>query len=170
MGIYLLMHSLSEIGSAVVTLNKNCPPETFNTKIFIITSQLVITLTLSLILLFRPDGLIRIIVGPDADQCEKVSSRWIIAGFGRTACFCGLLILYHRIYLLSYYIPIIIKGPNVLSYMTLEGQSSAVPIKQTVGFLVEIVKLIFAIYLILGAPHYVRWQVRTTAVKQGVKI
>jgi hypothetical protein len=166
MGVYLLMRSLSKIGSIVITLSSNCPPENFATKILIITIELIITLTLSLILLFWPNGLVGMIAGPDASHCEKVNGRWIIAAFRMTACLCGLFILYRRIELLFFYIPAIIKGPNILSYMTLEGQSSAIPIKQTVGFLVEIAKLIFAIYLIFGAPHYVRWQMRTIKVKE----
>jgi hypothetical protein len=170
MGVHFLMQCLGGIGSAVITLSQNYPPETFAIKISIIAAKSVITLAISLILLFRSDGLMRIIAGPDADECEKVSSRWITAGFGVTACFCGLLILYHRIYLLSYYIPIIIKGPNISSYMTLQGQTSQFSVKILAGLIAETVQWIFAIYLISGAPHYVRWQVRTTAVKQGVKI
>ena len=173
LGVYFLMSALGEIGSAVITLSQNYPPSTLSTKLFIITAQFVITLTLSLFFLFRSDGIIRIIAGPDAGQFEKVNDSWIIAGLLMTACLCGLLILYPRIERLFYYIPSIIKGPNILSYMTLEGQSSVIPIKPTVGFLVEVAKLIFAIYLILGAPHYVNWQMRKLIKKQiqsaGVK-
>ena len=169
MGVNLLMHSLSEISSAVFMLNQNCPPETFNTKILIITAQLAITLTLSLILLFRPDGLIRIIAGPDAGQCEKANNIWMIAGFRMTACFCGLLILFPRIERLFYYIPAIIKGPNILSYMTLEGQSKVISTKMLVGILVETVKWVFAVYLIFGATHYVRRQTKLAVKADGVK-
>jgi hypothetical protein len=169
-GIHFLMYFLSGIVSIVVTLHQNSPPETLTIRMSIIAAQLVITFALSLILLFRSDWLIKIIAGQTLDQCEKISSRWIIAGFGMTTCFCGLLILYYRIYLLSYYIPIIIKGPNISSYMTIQGQSSEVSAKIFVTILTEIAKWIIAIYLIFGASHYVRWQMRTTAVKQGVKI
>jgi hypothetical protein len=54
--------------------------------------------------------------------------------------------------------------------MTIQGQSSEVSAKIFVTILTEIAKWIIAIYLIFGASHYVRWQMRTTAVKQGVKI
>ena len=166
MGVYLLMHSLSEIGSAVVRLNQNCPPETFNTRVIIFAVESVVTFILSLILLFRPDGLIRIIAGPDAGLCEKINGSRIIAGLQLTACFCGLLILYPRIERLFYYIPAITKGPNILSYMTLEGQSTVISTRMLVGILVETVKWVFAVYLIFGAPHYVRWQMRTIKVKE----
>lgn len=168
-GVYLLMHTLSEIGSAAITLNQNSPPQTPGTKLFIITAQFVTTLTLSLIFLFRPDGIIRMITGPDIGLFEKVDNLWVITGLRMTLCFCGLLILFPRIERLFFYVPAIIKGPNILSYMTLEGQSSVIPVKRTVGFLVEIAKLIVAIYLIFGASHYVRWQMRAIAAKNEVK-
>jgi hypothetical protein len=165
MGAYLLMHTLSEISSAAITLSQNCPPENYRTKLIIVAAQFVITLTLSLIFLFRPDVIIRMITGPDIGQFEKVDNLWVITGLRMTICFCGLLILFPRIERLFFYIPAIIKGPNILSYMTIEGQSSVIPVKRTVGFLVEIAKLIVAIYLIFGAPHYVRWQMRSVAAK-----
>lgn len=170
MGIRFLMESLGGIASSVVTLSQNYPQEIFAIRMSIIAAKSVITFVLSLILLFRSDGLVRMIAGPDTNECEKVSSRWIITGFRITACFCGLLIIYHRIKLLFYYIPAIINGPNILSYMTLEGQSSLLSTKTSAGIIVETAKWIIAIYLILGAPYYVRRQMRTIAVKQGVKI
>ncbi len=168
-GIYCLMHFLGGIISIVVTLQQNRPPETLTIRMSIVAAKLIITLAISLILLFRSDWLIKIITGPDADQCEKASSRWITAGFGMTACFCGLLIIYPRIEHLSYYVPLIINGPNILTYFTLEGQTSQFSAKTLAAILVEIVKWTIAIYLIFGALHYVRSQMRVIAVKEGVK-
>jgi hypothetical protein len=164
------MYFLGGIVSIAVTLRQNCPPETLTIRMFIVAAKLIITLALSLILLFRSDWLVRIIAGPDADECTKVDERWIIAGLRLVACFCGLLILYHRIYLLSYYIPMIIKGPNFSSYMTLQGQTSQFSVKILAGLIAETAQWIIAIYLIFGTPHYVRRQMRAIAVNQGVKI
>jgi hypothetical protein len=169
-GIRVLMYFLGGIVSIAVTLRQNCPPETLTIRMFIVAAKLITTLALSLILLFRSDWLVRIIAGPDADECEKISSRWIIAGFRMTACLCGLLIIYPRMERFLYYAYIIINGPNILSYFTLEGQTSQFSAKTLAAILVEIIKWIFAIYLIFGAPHYVRWQVRSTEANQGVKI
>jgi hypothetical protein len=165
-GIHLLMSFLGGTSSFFATLHQNRPPETFVLRMFIITAKLIITLTVSLILLFRSDWLVKLITGRDAEECEKVSSRWIIAGFRIIACLCGLLIIYRRIDLLFYYVPLIINGPNILSYLTLEGHSSLFSTKTSARILVEIVKWIIAIYLTLGASHYAHWQMR----KQGVKI
>jgi hypothetical protein len=169
-GVYFLMHFLGGIVSLVVTSRQNYPPETLTIRISIIAAQLVITFALSLIFLFRSDWLVRIVVGPNTDQCEKANGRWIITGFRITACFCGLLILYPRMERFWYYASIIINGPNILTYFTLEGQTSQLPTKQFVGIILEIIKWVFAIYLIFGASHYASWQARATAVKQGVKI
>jgi hypothetical protein len=165
MGVYLLMHFLGGVSSDVVPLELKCPPETFTARMLVIVVEAVIALVASLILLFRSDGLARMITGPDANQCEKADGRWTIAALRITACFCGLLILYWRIALLIVNVPAIINGPNILSYMTLEGQSSLLSAQTLARILVEVIKGIFAIYLILGAPHYVRRQMRAIAAK-----
>jgi hypothetical protein len=168
-GIHFLMQCLGGIGSAAIMLSQNYLPETFTIRMSITAAKSVITFAVSMILLFWSDGLVRLIVGPDTNECAKVDERWVIAGLRITACFCGLLILYRRIDLLFYYIPTIINGPNILSYITLEGQTSQVSAKTLAAILVEIIKWIIAIYLIFGASHYVNWQLRSAAVKQGVK-
>jgi hypothetical protein len=156
------MHSLSEMGSAVVNFGTKCPPETFTARMFIITAESVITLAASLILLFWSDWMARIATGPDADQCEKVDDLWVVTGLRLTSCLCGILLLYRPISLL---IPAIINCPNILSYMTLEGQMFQLSTRVTVITLTETIKGVFAIYLILGAPHYVRWRMRAIAAK-----
>jgi hypothetical protein len=170
MGVHFLMHFLSGTGSFFVTLRQNCPPETLTIRMAIVAIQLIITLALSLILLFRSDWLVRITAGQTLDQCEKASNRWIAAGFRITACLCGLLIIYPRIERLDYYVHLIMNGPNISSYTTLQGQTSEVSAKTFAAILVEIAKWIIAIYLLFGASHYVNWQMRKTAVKQGVEI
>jgi len=166
MGVYLLMHFLGGVSSAVVRLELKCPPETFTAKMLVIVVEAVIALAASIILLFRPDGLARMITGPDADQCEKVDVRWTIVALRITACFCGLLILYWRIAFLIVSVPAIINGPNILSYMTLEGQSSRLSAQTLARILVEVTKWFFGVYLILGAPYYVRRQMRASAIKE----
>ena len=170
MGVHFLMSFLGGIISIVVTQQQNCPPETLTLRMSLVVARLIITFAISLILLFRSDWLVKIIAGQTLEQCETVSSRWIIAGFRMTACFCGLLIIYPRMERFLYYAYIIINGPNILSYFTLEGQTSLLSTKTTAAVFAEIAKWIIAIYLIFGAPHYVNRQIRTTAVKQGVKI
>lgn len=162
MGVDLLMHSLGGMGSAVVNFSTKCPPETLTAKMFIITAESVITLAASLILLFWSDWPARIVTDPDAGQCEKVDGRWIITGLRLTACLCGLLLLYRPISLL---IPAIINCPNILSYMTLEGQMFQLSTRTTVATLTATLQGVFAIYLIFGAPHYVHWQMRAIAAK-----
>jgi hypothetical protein len=160
MGINFLLHALSSIISVAVALNPNYSREPISPKILFVTLKLLFAFAVSLILLFRSDGLVRIIAGPKTDECEIVSSRWIIAGFRMTACLCGLLILYRRIDLLLYY-------THAISTFTLEGQSPLFSTKISVGFPMEIIKWFVGIYLIFGAPHYASWQARATAVKQG---
>jgi hypothetical protein len=168
MGIYLLMHFLGSIYSAVWRWYLECPPVKPEWEIPVITFGLAFTLAGSWILLFRSDWLARMVTGPDTGLCKKADIRWITGGLRITACFCGLLIIYTRIGYLFYYVPIFMKSP-ILSYMTLEGQSSLLSAKTLTGILVETIKWIVAIYLIFGAPHYVRRQVRAITAKNEVK-
>jgi hypothetical protein len=162
MGVDLLVHSLGEIGSAIANFSTKCPPETFTTGMFIITAELIITFTASMILLFWSDGITKIIAGPDADQCEKVDDLWVVTGLRLTACLCGILLLYRPVSLL---IAAIINCPDILSYMTLQGQKFQLSTRTTVTTLTATIQGAFAIYLIFGAPHYVRWQMRVIAAK-----
>jgi len=162
MGVYLLMRFLNSIYSAVWNLNLKCSPETPTWGMLVITAGLVITLTASLILLFRSDWLARMVTGPDADLCEKVDVRWIIAGLRMTACLCGLVILYWPISLL---IPAIINSPRILFDVALKRQEFPLPTRTIATIVMNTIKGLFGIYLIFGAPYYVRWQMRSIAAK-----
>jgi len=157
-GIHFLLHALGSIISVVAVLNPSYAAETIFPKIFFVILKLSFAFAVSPILLFRSDWLVQIIAGPNTDQCEKVSSRWIIAGFRITACFCGLLMIYYRMDLLFYY-------AHAISTVVPENQSSQYFTKILAGIFVEIIGWIIAVYLIFGAPHYAAWQMRSTAVK-----
>jgi Zn-dependent protease with chaperone function len=162
MGVYFLMRFLNSIYSAVWNLNLKCSTETPTWGMPVIIAGLVITLTASLILLFWSDWLARLMVGPDVSQFEKVDSRWIITGFRIIVCLCGLLILYWPISLL---IPAIINSPRTLFDVALKRQEFPLPTR-TIGIIVtHTIKGLLGIYLIFGAPHYVRWQTRAIAAK-----
>ena len=170
-GVHLLTLSIGGIGSAVCILSqKYLLPEAFTIRMSITIAESIITFAVSLILLFWSDGLVRLIAGPDTNECAKVDGHWIIAGLRITTCFCGLLILYHHIDLLFYYIPALINGSGIFSYMTLERQLSRISsTKALVIILAEIAEWILGIYLIFGAPHYVRWQLRAITIEQQTK-
>jgi hypothetical protein len=161
-GVHLLVRFIGTGSSIIFRLNSQNHQGSF--AISIIGS--ILLLAASLILLFRHDGLARVIAGPDAGQCEKVDVRWVIAAFRMTACFCGLLLTYSCIVRMFYNIPAIIKGP-ILSYTTLQGQTSQISPILLTGVLEGIVYLILAAYLISGAPHYVRWQISKLAINKS---
>jgi hypothetical protein len=161
-GIHFLMQCFGGIAEAVIMLSQN----TFTIRMSIIAAKSVITFAVSLILLFRSDGLVRLIAGPDANECEKVDERWIIAGLRLVACFFGLLFLYHRIEFLFYYIFAFTTDPGILSYMKFEGQPSNLSNKTLVIILMEIARWIITIYLIFGAPHYVRRQMQAITIER----
>jgi hypothetical protein len=164
-GVRLFVWFISIAGSAVFWFDIKSPSGISSISFIIKAVESGLLLAASLVLLFRSDGLARIIAGPDAGQYEKVDVRWIISAFQMTACLCGLLMIYSCITSLFYYVPSIIKGP-ILSYMTLEGQSSLLSPRLLAGGCVQIVDCIIAVYLIFGAPHYVRWQMRKLSAEE----
>lgn len=153
-GIHFLMHAISSFLFFVFML----PQENFPLKIPFIILKLLFTFAVSLILLFRSDWLIKILVGQNADQFEKISDRWVITGFRMMTCFSGLIIIYSGIDRLFHYVPIIMQG--------LSSQTST---RTIVIILEELTGWFIGTYLIFGASHYVNWQLRSAAVKQGVK-
>ncbi len=156
-GIDFLIDTITNISSIAFILNLNYSHENITARIILAIFKFLIFLSLSFILLFRSDGIARIIIGRDTDQFPQVNKKWIIAGFQMAACFCGLIIIYYRINSLFYYIPIIVNGTNTLSYLTIQGQSLA-STRMIAGVISEIIKWIFGLYLIIGAPQYVNWQ------------
>ena len=166
MGVYLLMQFLPYIRTFSYMHGIIFRPEARISSLLMIAIAGTIPIIASLILLFWSDWLVRLTVGPDTTGCEKVDEYQIKASFRALACLCGLLILYQPISLLIVNFPIIINGHKFLSYMTFEGQSSLLSTKTLVGILVEVIKGIFAVYLIFGAPHYARWLIRKTKAKE----
>jgi hypothetical protein len=129
---------------------------------FIITAESAITLAASMILLFWSDGLTRWITGPETAQFETADTRSIISGFRLTMCLCGLLILYRPVYLL---IPAIINSPKTIFDIALNRLEYPLPAKTVVTIITQTIKGVLGIYLIFGAPHYVRWHVRAIEIK-----
>jgi hypothetical protein len=166
MGVYLLIEFLDYIRDFSLRYGIVFRPETRISSLLIIAIAGAILFTASLILLFRSDWLVRLTIGPDTTGCEKVDEYQIKTSFRTIACLCGLLILYQPISLLIVNLPTPITGQKILSYMTFEGQSSLLSTKTLARILVEVIKGIFAIYLIFGAPHYARWLIRTTKAKE----
>jgi hypothetical protein len=161
-GVYLLMYFLGGIGPTVVKLVLKSPSELSTPWILAKTAELITFLAVSLILLFRSDGLAGKLTGPDTGGCEKADTRWIIAGLRLTMCLCGLLILYRPIF---YLVPDIINSPKTLLDTVIGRQASPLPTRTIVRLFTETIKGALGVYLILGAPHYVQWQIRTIAAK-----
>jgi hypothetical protein len=136
---------------------------------FFASAESLVLLVASLFLLFCSEGLVKIITGPDSDLCEKVDIRWVAAGFQMTFCFCGLLMIYSCLTRLFYYIPAIFREP-ILSYTTLQGQEALFLQRSLAGGFETIIDSFIAVYLIFGAPHYIRWQLRKLSAKESNQI
>ncbi|MGA2092143.1 MAG: hypothetical protein ABSH16_01880 [Sedimentisphaerales bacterium] len=168
-GIRLFMWFISIASSPFIRLETRYPHEFLSMSFIITFAESLVLLAASMIFLFRSDGLMRMIVGPDADRCPKIDVCWVIASFRIMFCLSGLLMIYSCIMSLFYYIPTIFKGP-ILPYTTLQGQEALLSPKLLAGGFKSIVDCVIAIYLIFGAPHYIRWQLRKMLVKESNQI
>lgn len=95
------------------------------------------------------------IVGSGEQRAEPSSINWIPVVFRLAAVFAGICILYWTI-------------PNIIlsihTYISarindIRFVSDFIGIKRWIGWIIE---LAFGVYLICGAPHFVRWQVKKT--------
>jgi hypothetical protein len=158
-GIYFLMHALGAFHSISTTLQLNSSSDILIYKISLSFIKAVILFVLSMILLFHSNGLITFIIGTQTIQYEIVSKLWIITGFRMTFCFCGLLILINRLDLFLYYFTFFTYSK--LSYTTIQGQTSLLPPTIFTGLIIELIRWFILIYLLAGAPHYLKSQMKT---------
>ena len=113
-------------------------------------------------LFFRSEGTAIRMAGPVSEGDQHVDTIWIAAGFRAIFVLCGLLILVSRIETLVRVAAFFPTGPRVLVEMIVYkyvDERFDMPFIYWAEAFVNFCKGILGIYLILGAPQYVRWQV-----------
>lgn len=116
-------------------------------------SVICLAAVLLYVLLHKADWLTERIARPQEPIRADVS--WLPTAFRLACVFCGILVLYRvipamistaRAYLIVRHEPLAVQSPTVTGNQILAW----------------IILLILALYLLYGAPHFVRWQVRKT--------
>ena len=103
------------------------------------------------LLLCKSDLFVERIVGPEEPVRKDVD--WLPFAFRLTAVFAGMLYLY-------WVIPRMISSIRWYIVSTRPGMmSTRSPWSEIVGWIAQ---LALGVYLVFGAPHFVRWQVRKT--------
>ena len=111
--------------------------------------------------LFWSDAWIARMIGPCDEESPPVSCIQAVGGFRIVLVFCGLLILSGRTEILIRAAAFIVVAPKIIVNMIASKSVDKVfymPGRSWVGLIVNLAKAALGIYLILGAPRFVRWQ------------
>ena len=119
-------------------------------------------------LIFGNAGWARRIVGHA--QGPEVSEKWIAAGFRLTAMFSGLLILSLETQFIARAMVFVVIAPKLLVSMVVYRYVDDMFLMSTARWLhlaVDMCATALGIFLVIGAPHYARRQVKTARNESG---
>lgn len=114
-------------------------------------------------LVFRNDWLVKMLVGPEERSAQHADRTWLVVGFRLTLYFCGVMVLAGCIDFLISGVAFIIYGPRVLIDMIIHRYVDdifAIGIYGWLEWLSGLCRTTLGVYLVLGAPHFVRWQMK----------
>jgi len=114
-------------------------------------------------LLFKSDSLARKMVGLTNEDTSDVSRIWVVAGFRLTLFFCGVIIISGSVEFLVRVAGFVIVGPGLIVNMILYkyiDTTFRLGFREWLRLFVDVCRAVLGIYLVLGAPHFVRWQIR----------
>ncbi len=123
---------------------------------------------LSVKLVFRNSGWAARIADPA--RGPQVSPKWTAAGFRLVAVFSGLLILSLETEFIAKAVVFAVIAPKLLVNMVVFRYVDEIFLMSTAQWLhlaVDICTLVLAIYLAIGAPHYVRMQTRAVRARDN---
>jgi len=112
-------------------------------------------------MLFWSDAWMERMIGAEDEDTHVASSMAVVGGFHVVLVLCGLLILGRRIEILVRAVAFIVVAPKIIVSMIVYKYVDAVfymPGRHWLRLIVNLAKVAFGIYLVLGAPRFVRWQ------------
>jgi len=163
LGIFVFIQFLKSLNMGVVITFERGLSEVQVSQIMVLIISSAIFCLLAYYLLFKSDRWATKIVGSASENVGALNRLWIVSGFRLPLFLCGLLIIsgstqfiidtLHFVICIPELILdlVVFKIPNEIFYM---------PFYRWVQILIKICKAVLGIYLILGAPQFVRWQVR----------
>jgi len=111
--------------------------------------------------LFWSDAWMERVIGAEDEDAHVASSMAAVGGFRVVLVLCGLLILGCRIEILVRAAAFIVVAPKIIISMIVYKYVDAVfymPGRHWLRLIVNLARVAFGIYLVLGAPRFVRWQ------------
>ncbi len=131
------------------------------------SAQLALSILFLLVilrLLFKSEKLSARMTGPIPDDAAHVDRAWAIAAFRIALVFCGLMMLRHCIKPVATAAIFIVYVPKLITELVINRGVPDIyqmPLRNWIDFIFALLKTAFAAYLLYGAPHFVRWQIKT---------
>jgi hypothetical protein len=131
-------------------------PSVYSLGIFLLFSVLVCRM------LFWSDAWVERMIGPGDEDEPAIGTLASVGGFRIVLVFCGLLILAGRIEFLVRAAAFIVVAPKIIVNMIVYRYVDTVFYmsgREWLRLIVNLARAVLGIYLVLGAPRFVRWQV-----------
>lgn len=119
-------------------------------------------------LIFNNDSLARKMAGPGDQLNPADEALWLAASLRVAAVFCGLILLSASIPSIRniLLVPIHIRPfINEIFLFDRYPKPLLMPFSKWCEIIYNFLKIIFAVYLLCGAPHFVRWQFRHSIIR-----
>jgi len=113
-------------------------------------------------LLLCPDAWVGRMVGPDDESELPVSHIHVLAGLRVVLLFCGLIVLAAHIGFLLRAGAFLAVGPKIIVNMIVYeyiDKHFYMPVSFWARLITDLCEAALGIYLVLGAPRFVRWQI-----------
>ena len=164
LGLYILFHLFKDCG-VIFSLVQYADLDEINMVKVVIISILYLAIYIIFIyqLLFKGDKWSRKIVSDTLSQDDSQPDIcWLTVSYRLAAFVCGIIILFWTL-------PAMI---NFVVHIFVQAQYGELVREQHKSLyrnntIVTILRLAISIYLICGAPHIVRWQVKKSLVEQA---
>ena len=162
-GISLLNYLLSNFNILLIVTVGGDFYSVERTKILACVILLPIPFFIVYWLLFRTGWLVQKLAGPGGQSTQDSERIWLVAGFRLTLYFCGIMILSGCMEFLMSAAVFMIYGPKVIIDMIIYryiDEIFAMPIRYWLELFSKFCKAALGIYLVLGAPRFVHWQMK----------
>ena len=119
-------------------------------------------------LIFNNDSLARKMAGPGDQLNPAAKALWLAASLRVAAVFCGLILLSASIPTIRNILLVPIRiGPFINEIFLFDSFPKPLlfPFSKWCRIIYNFLKLILAVYLLCGAPHFVRWQFRHSIIR-----
>ncbi|MHC4648813.1 MAG: hypothetical protein ACYTBJ_25430 [Planctomycetota bacterium] len=161
-GIHLLVQLLNSVH--VLLISSTGPHVSLGSWPAMLVFLMFVAVSCSIVyyLLFRQDKLVRKVAGIADEDTGFVAPVWVSGGFRLTLVLCGILIIAGSIEFLINAGAFVIHGPRLIIEMIIYkyiDESFTMPLYAWIGLFAKLLKTLLGIYLLLGAPQYVQWQI-----------